>query len=1078
MSFKIYKASAGSGKTSKLVFEYLCLALAHPNKFRNILAITFTNDAARQMKSRIIGQLKQIIAVANEGIEADYQTADLQKALRLDINNLSLRASQLLDLILHYYDEFAISTIDSFTHKLVRVFARELELPANFETLLDTKELIMRVTDSILDKVGQDKEVTRLVLQFVKQKSDSEKSWNPEREIASFAEKSLGEDAFEALKSMSGLSLSDFFRMAGDIQKNLKTTEGYLQKKAEVYFGILRKGQVDPGNISGGATRGISGNFIKFTKGDFDKLDSLQTKLSNHLQKGDWVSKSKSAAIKKSVELITPELEALAKELLEFLNKKLPEYILLLQIIKNLYPIALLSEIQGIMEEMRQAEQAVHISEFNKRLSGIISTEPMPFIFARLGEFYEHYMIDEFQDTSILQWLNLLPLVSNALASFGKTSLVVGDAKQSIYRFRAGEVELFNTLPSLPEKLRTGFNEERAHVLEYSCTEKDKILLNRNFRTSGKIVDFNNAFFSFLRDHYPILDENYRSVYEDVMQDAAKAIDAGLVQLSFYDEDADEAHIQMDEDLIRQVYRLKMEHGFQNRDIAILNPKGEYVRRAARVLMSGLDSEGEKLEGLPVTSADSVELQTSPRVRLLIHTYQYLAMGRQKYHAAMVLLDMFDSGLIKKRTELEQAAAELKTNGSTNVLSKLAGLKTGQNAFLLQGSWYEIFEKLSVHFGLDQKSDPFLRFFLDALLEIASQHIREAESFMRWWEFTGKKKTVVVSPKTDAIKVMTVHKSKGLEFPVVIFPYADVSSLRSPKDQWVELPENLVPGLKSAMLSCGKEKIACAQQEKTCDTEKAKIALDLLNVFYVAMTRPEKALFIMAANKPQKGNTGQGLHTFLKAYLEYTEDWDKEQKIYEFGSLPKKHIPKPQGKKPPQTIDEETEKQANYKLWHEKIKLSFQKEHYWPDELVSARETGVLLHHLLSQINTITDVPRLLSTSKKMLKKLHVDIPRLENTLTELLQKPEIKKAFDGSGTVLNERSFLSAGHQLLRPDRMVLFDHSFMIIDYKTGQHQPDYEEKMREYAQQFSELSGMAAAGLFLVYLLEKPEVLEVPF
>ncbi len=1078
MSFKIYRASAGSGKTSKLVFEYLCLALARPNKFRNILAITFTNDAARQMKSRIIGQLKQIIAIANEGIEADYQTADLQKALGLDINNLSLRASQLLDLILHYYDEFAISTIDSFTHKLVRVFARELALPSNFETLLDTKELIMRVTDSILDKVGQDREVTRLVLQFVKQKSESEKSWNPEREIASFAEKSLGEAAFEALKSMRELSLPDFFRIAGDIQKRLKSTEGYLRKKADDYLEILRKGEVKPGDLSGG-TKGISGNFIKITKGDFSALDSLHHKLSKHLEDGNWVAKSKSAAIKKNIELITPGLEALAKELIDFLDKKLMEYILLLQIIKNLYPIALLSEVQGIMEEMRQAEQAVHISEFNKRLSGIISTEPMPFIYARLGEFYEHYMIDEFQDTSILQWLNLLPLVSNALASSGKTSLVVGDAKQSIYRFRAGEVDLFNALPSLPQKLTTGFNEERAEVLKYSCTEKDKIVLNHNFRTCGKIVDFNNMFFSFLRDHYPVLDENYNTVYADVKQEVAKGKDAGLVQLSFYEEDADEAHIQMDEDLVRLVYRLKREHGFQNRDIAILNPKGEYVRRAARVLMSGLDSEEEKLEGLPVTSADSVELQTSPRVRLLIHTYQFLAMGRQKYHAAMILLDMFDSGLLKKRNDLEQAAAELKTNNPTDVLSRLAGLKTTQNAFLLQGSWYEIFEKLSVHFGLDQQSDPFLRFFLDALLEIASQHIREAESFMRWWEFTGKKKTVAVSPKIDAIKVMTVHKSKGLEFPVVIFPYADVSSIRPPKDQWVDLPENLVPGLKSAMLSCGKEKIACAQQEAICATEKAKIALDLLNVFYVAMTRPEQALFIMAANKkPTRGSSGTGLHTFLKAYLEYAEKWDDEQKIYEFGSLPIKHVPEAQDLEPAQKTDEETEKQATYKLWHEKIKLSFQKEHFWPDERVSARETGVLLHHLLSQIDTITDVPKLLSASQKMLKNLHVDTAQLESTLTELLQKPEIKKAYNGSGTVLNERSFLSAGHEMLRPDRIVLFDHSFMIIDYKSGQHQPDYEKKMRAYAQEFSKLSGMTVEGLFLVYLLEEPEVLEVAF
>ena len=512
-SFRIYSSSAGSGKTYQLTKEYLLLALGadDPAYFKRVLAITFTNDAAGEMKERIVGSLRRF-AYPESG-KADTLLAEVAAELRLSAAEVQRRAAATFRLVLYHYADFAVSTIDSFVQRIVTAFTRELGLPATFEVELDTDAVLQSAVAALLDKVNRDtnsKLLSQTLAEYALGQADEGKSWSrlPE-ELAGFGKVLFNETVQEAVAQLDKLSLADFRRLDREIRARRAEIEALALQLGRRATDAVEAAGLTAAHINGGE----KGVFTHFTNAMrwLEAGDTPTATARKVFESGKWGS---GAAQKEKrlddVETVRPVLEDTFLALAELRLAHLNNYVLLTAMQPYLFHASLLSELNKIVEQISRERNVVLISEFNRRIASIVLTEPVPFLYERLGEKYEHILIDEFQDTSVLQWNNLLPLVENTLAN-GHSSLAVGDAKQAIYRWRGGEMEQILRLhqgntaalvararePEMRELLRL-----RYETLDPALEAK---ALQVNYRSAREIVDFNNAFFKSVSDRHEAL---------------------------------------------------------------------------------------------------------------------------------------------------------------------------------------------------------------------------------------------------------------------------------------------------------------------------------------------------------------------------------------------------------------------------------------------------------------------------------------------------------------------------------------------------------------------------------------------
>ncbi|RLD50077.1 MAG: hypothetical protein DRJ05_20100, partial [Bacteroidetes bacterium] len=491
MSFSVYKSSAGSGKTYTLVREYLKIILLSPRNFRSVLAITFTNKAANEMKQRILSSLQDISDFENKSdtIAVRFMLPELIRETGLDEKQIALNAKKSLQLILHNYSDFGVSTIDSFVHKIIKTFAHDMHLPLNFEVDMDTDELITKVVDILISNVGTDKVLTDVLVNFTRYKTEGDKSWHIERDLAEISKEILTDDGQVHIEKLRELTLSDFSEIRKKLESSIRSFEKKIIDLAKKASELINGQGLDAKAFYQGA-RGIYNYFENLANGKMDKLEP-NNYVKKTIDEDKWVSGKASLSDISSIDSIKAELEIVFQQLGLLLEKEYPVYMVRNEVLKNLYPLALLNEIEKVLEEYKEDNEIVHISEFNKRIAEIVLKEPVPFIYERMGERYKHFMLDEFQDTSVLQWLNLLPLLENSLAS-DNFNMLVGDGKQAIYRWRGGEVEQFSRLPKIINKDNDPLLNEREQSLERSYKPE---FLSSNFRSKAEIVQFNNDFF-------------------------------------------------------------------------------------------------------------------------------------------------------------------------------------------------------------------------------------------------------------------------------------------------------------------------------------------------------------------------------------------------------------------------------------------------------------------------------------------------------------------------------------------------------------------------------------------------------
>ena len=566
-SFSIYDASAGSGKTYALVKEYLKIILVAKKNdaYRNILAITFTNKAVHEMKSRIVGNLLEF-AKDNPNPKAADLMKDLSGEIKLSVSEIQIKSKQIIKHIIHNYAAFDISTIDKFTHKVIRAFALDLNLPMTFEVTLDTENLLTEAVDAIIAQAGEDDVLTKLLIDFTMQKTDEDKSWDISREILDTGRLLLNENNREEITHFQDKSISEFIEIKNKIAEACKVIDKENSELAMSLLALIDKKGIDIKSFSAGHFPNHLNNIAveKFNPNNKTYHEFADIKII------------KAAKDKLEIEAIIPELLSV----LETIYTKFEKREFYNAFLKNITPLSLLNTVSNELAKIQKEQNVLSIAEFNAIIYNEIQNQPAPFIYERLGERYRHFFIDEFQDTSEMQWQNLIPLIDNATSSEidGEkgTLMIVGDPKQSIYRWRGGKAEQFIEL----SKGKNPFNNP----------DKQLFTLGTNYRSYSEVIEFNNKLFYYLSAEFTNLD--YQDLYENHSRQKENSKKGGYVNISFIpklentspDEDAlDKIELYLQATL-KTIEKVKSE-GFEYQEIVILTRKRSQGTAVANYLI-------------------------------------------------------------------------------------------------------------------------------------------------------------------------------------------------------------------------------------------------------------------------------------------------------------------------------------------------------------------------------------------------------------------------------------------------------------------------------------------------------------
>lgn len=1081
-TFKVFQASAGAGKTFTLIKEYLKLCLASegtvPN-FRNILAITFTNAAANEMKAKIVKELRNIID--SEKVDPKSMEAKLLEELGIEDVALKRNAQSLMTQIMHDYSNFCVSTIDAFVQKLSRSFAHDLGLPSQYSVSIDTDEVAETITERLGLRITKKGDyLTDLLIDFSNNQFDNQRSTAIENQLSEFIAKLMTEKAYQKDENNSIKDYPQYKETLDFLNGKTVDFEKDIQSQLNEFARLQKQFDLKDELFAYGKN-----GFISYLRKLSSKVyEQPSARFNGVLEKGNCFSKDAEKQLGKvQVDAINAALLPVLKSINEVVKDDLASFLFYKAQRDLLYLYALRTQIRMEFKSLENEEEIVHISEFNKLLNTVMGDFSVPFVYERIGEHFRHVFVDEFQDTSILQWHNLLPLVDNGLAN-GNMSMVVGDGKQSIYRFRSGEVEQIVRLPEI-----YGKPENNATFLQYEQNLKDNFAfknLDTNYRSFAQVVNFNNAFFE---SAYTKLSSDLQKVYKaekpgteekvEIFQKIDKKDDEGLVQVELYDaEDKNHSNYCFErvKDIIDDLTETK---GYQYSDIALLTRKSDYGSEMANYLNDN---------GIPVLSQDSILLKSSNEVQLLVNTLRYLINGDNEtvianvlyywkltqVHAAHVHHD--DGQDPDFSGDISQLFGEVKAIAKGERAIELA-MGLGE-AGLLQGTLakatclYDLCANLLLTFHFDTIHDAFLNYFMEEVFKSQFGIKEGIDDFLTYWD-TKQDKLAVMSVGGNAVQIMTIHKSKGLEFPVVIYPEAIIDldeklNASRATELWLHpYPDDLdfeaIPHLDKVLFKLDKNAENMGESaRKKVDKEKESNCLDNLNLLYVAFTRAKQRLYVIAKQGKEKKNI---ILDFLKNHQDHQVPGDGAL-VYRFGDSefmkPKKQ--KEEAKKKAL----ETESLASD--WFGKIALDSNPTMVWQSksDKLSPREFGELVHQILAKIRTTADMERVLSPylSDGTINQETADWIR--EKFLQMTQNPQIALAFDPSAKVKTECEifYLSSETGVIRLDRYAELPDVIYLIDYKTGKEDKKHNSQVREYVNALKEMTDKPIKA-FLVYL-----------
>ena len=1065
-NFKVFQASAGAGKTFTLIKEYLKLCLANKgavNNFRNILAITFTNAAANDMKAKIVKTLREIID--SEKVDPKSMEATLMEELSISDAELKSNAQSLMTRIMHDYSSFCVSTIDAFVQKLSRSFAHDLGLPSQYSVSIDTDEVAETITERLGLRITKRGDyLTDLLIDFSNNQFDSQRSTALENQLADFVAKLMTEKAYQKDAKNNIKDYPQYKKTLDFLNDKTIGFEQDIQKHLDEFARLERQYGLREELYAYGKN-----GFISYIRKLSAKVyEQPSPRFNTVLEKGNCFSKEGEKQLGKAqTDVINVALLPVLRAMKEVIDKGLGSFLFYKSQRDLLYLYALRAQIRTEFEALAEEEEIVHISEFNKLLNTVMGDFSVPFVYERIGEHFRHVFVDEFQDTSVLQWQNLLPLIDNGLSS-GNMSMVVGDGKQSIYRFRSGEVE---QIVRLPEIYALPKDEREAAFRQFEQNLKDNFAfknLDTNYRSFAQVVTFNNAFFESVYTHLsPYLQQVYVAPKPgtdekvDIVQKIDKTDDEGLVQLELYDaENQPDYCFDRVEAIIRDLTETK---GYQYSDIALLTRKSDYGSEMANYLND---------KGIPVISQDSILLKSSDKVQLLVSTLRYLLYGDNETIVANVLFYWKLTQEPDFNGDISQVFGEVKAIAKgEKAIESVMGLGDAgvlQDALAKATCLYDLCANLLRIFHFDTIHDAFINYFMEEVFKSQFGIKEGIADFLTFWD-TKQDKLAVMSAGGNAVQIMTIHKSKGLEFPVVIYPEAIIDldeKLNASKvaEEWLR-PEDLgfeaIPNLDKVLFKLDKnaENMGGKALEKV-EMEKKSNQLDNLNLLYVAFTRAVQRLYIMA--KQGKTDKPNIIRDFLKDNDHQVPGNDAL--VYRFGS--------PDFMKPKEKQKEEKKELTTKSVagdWFSKIEIDSNPTMVWQsksDKLLP-REFGELVHQILAKIRTSSEIEAVL---QPYFNDGTIDQETsiwIQERFMQMAQHPQIAPAFDPSARVKTECEILHQGN-VLRLDRYAEFADAIYLIDYKTGQKKEEHHNQVRKYANALREMTDKKIRG-YLVYLLE---------
>lgn len=1041
----VYRASAGSGKTHRLTGEYLLLLFSQPGAYKNILAVTFTNKATDEMKGRIVEELFNLASDK----PSDYISL-LSKRYNMAEEQIRQHSYDILVSILHDYSAFNICTIDSFFQQTMRAFTREIGLQGGYGIEMDEELVLTEAVDKMLSELdkSENKDLLDWLLRFAESKIEDGEDWKLRRDIQSLG-KELFKENYKAFSNSLTQEISDkkiLETYKGILYGIIQSTEQRLKELGEKGIRILNKYELRPEDFKD-SSRSPLFFFQKLINGKIEKPTDKFKNLADNLD-NCFTSKT-SGPLKTAITTAFENgLNDCIKEIIRTFDN-LTEYYTAKEIVRYYYTLGILKDISVQIAAYREDNNIMLIADTTELLNKVINGSDAPFIYEKIGTRINNYMIDEFQDTSNMQWSNFRPLIKESLSN-NRDNLIVGDVKQSIYRFRNSDWKL------LDEQIANDFSPE----------EIREETLKDNWRSCGNIVYFNNALFSIapllLQSAYnsslyesslnkrEVVSFSTRimSAYKNCCQRIPKPLQgkAGHVLVNFIEKVEE---VDWKEEALSRlpgiIERLQS-NGYDLKDIAILVRTNAEGAKVADYLLEYKEHNNEKNFRYDIISDEALYISSAPSVRFIIAFMRFLKNPDNNTYKQMAL---FSLKVLDRQWNENDFPSRLKSE-----IEKLSLLPL-----------YEMAEKIFKFFSgyIPENEQIFVMAFLDSVAEFEQKEGADLKFFLDWWEEKGCKKTISTPDKQNAIRIITIHKSKGLGFKAVIIPFCDWNIDHRPSNTtilWCKTkdiyPFNKITLLPVRYGSNLKDTIFANDYFK----EKLHAYIDNLNTLYVAFTRAKEELIIFspeqkkAKNSKNTDNISCIAKLLWECFRQDTSCIDENEKllslnsafqeeniILELGDYWKSEKTKEKG-----NISEMPVENIQVIPFYDRLHIRLRGKNYFFDD--TERKHGTLMHEVLSSIRTSDDILPVLHEYQQQGIINREEEKLLIGQIEEYLKDPRVEQWYNGEAEILNEAEIIFGKGETRRPDRIMIYKDKVVILDYKFGKKQyRTYQYQVQNY-------------------------------
>ncbi len=1058
----IYKASAGSGKTFQLTKEYLSILFKNPAAYKNILAVTFTNKATAEMKGRILNELSKI---ANEQ-PSDY-AGEFQKSLKYSKEVLVSKAKLILNNILHDYSRFTIETIDNFFQRVLKSFTKELHIYFNYNLELDTPKIIEQAASQMVFNSHENRELREWLSEFALEKISQGKTWNAKRDIVFLGNELFNEQfqlTFDKINE-EGNDKETLRNYIAACNQVIEDFENYLAEIGEKALSSIQNNGFSVEDFTQ-KSKGVAGYFEKLAQKKDSAPNTYVIKAS--IDFDNWIPK-KSSKKEEIFKLYDDCLKQLLDSALHFVEENSEKYESAKSILKLIYAFGILTDLYSHVRTITNEQNIFLLADTGKLIHTVIENNDAPFIYEKLGSLYTHFMIDEFQDTSELQWMNFFPLIQNSLA-LGNKNIVVGDVKQAIYRWRNSNWnilgnKIYNQVPS---------------------SQLETINLEKNWRSNKNIIQFNNSLYKQLSEDLQhifnsemdeFLTDNpfsgtIKSAYNELKQELPtnKIIEDGYVNIKLVDDE------DWEEQILKELPNIIIEllnKGFEQSQITLLVRN----RREGQAVIDKLIEGSKKIlaeTGIQPNflSSDALLLKSSKTVRCVLSALRYIVSKEDKINKAYLTTLIYEA--------LNQGPVFLheKEEEGQEPLSWLNSNEHGVNQYSLYNLVSEIIKKFNLD-SFNEKS--FVVSFLDIVLDFSRNHHTGIKSFLDWWDEHGDKLSLNVEEADNAIQVLTIHKSKGLEFDAVIIPFcnwqidqhvshANIMWCAPKTGPFNEVP--VVPVTYSNKLSKTNFKSEYA-------FEKLNTYIDNINLLYVATTRAKQVLIIRSPHPDQIKRNGLTcsrllLNTFKSVspiqeqdFINIPQRFLEEENIFEVGKLENSTKQK---QKKQNSLDVSLSDKPG--IVGDMLNVKYNHKDYMSSGIsTSLINEGKLLHKIFERIIYIDDVNNAVDEAYMSGLIPNGEKAQMVKSITELINNSLAKEWFDKKWQVKTEAEILLPNGIQKRPDRVLFGEEKVVVIDYKFGlQEINKHLQQVEEYVKLMKNMNYSKVEGFVWYVALNK--------